>query len=73
MSARGYSRRWRCSRSAACTPGGAALSGGGGGGANVTVIDVNLTLSQPVSTPYGQSGGMTPPVTKVAVGSAIQL
>jgi plastocyanin len=56
---------------AACTPGGAAMTGGGGG-ANVTTIDVNLTLSQPVSTPYGQSGGMTPPVTTVAVGSQIQ-
>jgi plastocyanin len=57
---------------AACTPGGAAITGGGGGGANVTTIDVNLTLSQPVSTAYGQSGGMTPPVTTVAVGSVIQ-
>jgi len=56
---------------AACTPGGAAAIGGGGG-ANVTTIDVNLTLSQPVSTPYGQSGGMTPPITTVAVGSQIQ-
>jgi plastocyanin len=56
----------------ACTPGGAAMSGSGGGGANVTTIDVNLTLSQPVSTAYGQSGGMTPPVTMVAVGSLIQ-
>jgi plastocyanin len=57
---------------AACTPGGAALTGGGGGGANVTTIDVNLTLSVPVTTPYGQSGGMTPPVTTVPVGSQIQ-
>jgi plastocyanin len=57
---------------AACTPGGAGSTGSGGGGANVTVIDVNLTLSQPVTTPYGQSGGMTPPVTTVPVGSMIQ-
>jgi len=57
---------------AACTPGGAAMTGGGGGGANVVTIDVNLTLSQPVSTVYGQSGGMTPPITNVAVGSQIQ-
>jgi plastocyanin len=56
----------------ACTPGGASISGGGGGGGNVTTIDVNLTLSQPVNTQYGQSGGMTPPVTTVAVGSMIQ-
>jgi len=57
---------------AACTPGGAAMSGGGGGGANVTTIRVNLTLSIPVSTLYGQSGGMTPPVTTVPVGTLIQ-
>jgi plastocyanin len=57
---------------AACTPGGAAMTGSGGSGANVTTIDVNLTLSQPVGTPYGLSGGMTPPVTTVAVGSVIQ-
>jgi plastocyanin len=57
---------------AACTPGGAAMTGGGGAGGNVTTIDVNLTLSQPVQTPYGQSGGMTPPVTTVPVGAVIQ-
>jgi plastocyanin len=57
---------------AACTPGGAALTGGGSSGGNVTTIDVNLTLSQPVKTPYGLSGGMTPPVTTVPVGSVIQ-
>ena len=58
---------------AACTPGGAAMTGGGGGaGGNVTTIDVNLTLSQPVQTPYGLSGAMTPPVTTVPVGAVIQ-
>lgn len=57
---------------AACTPGGAAMTGGGSGGGNVTTIDVNLTLSQPVQTAYGQSGGMTPPVTTVPVGAVIQ-
>lgn len=58
---------------AACTPGGAAMTGGGGGGGgNVTTIDVNLTLSQPVKTPYGLSGAMTPPVATVPVGSVIQ-
>ncbi len=57
---------------AACTPGGAAISGGGGGGANVTTIDVNLTLNQPVNTQYGRSGGMAPPITTVAVGSMIR-
>jgi plastocyanin len=57
---------------AACTPGGAAISGGSGGGANVTVIDVNLTLNAQVKTPYGQSAGYKPAITSVAVGSMIQ-
>jgi plastocyanin len=58
---------------AGCTPNGigtAAGSSGGGGGKTVT-IDVNLTLNQPVQTPYGLSGGMKPPVTNVAVGDTI--
>ncbi len=53
----------------ACTPGGVPTSTGGGGG---TTIDVNLTLNQPVSTPYGRSGGYSPPVTTVPVGSQIR-
>jgi plastocyanin len=60
---------------AACTPNGitAASSGGGGtapSGQNLT-IDVNLTLNQPVKTPYGESGGMKPPVTIAHVGDTI--
>jgi plastocyanin len=60
---------------AGCTPNGIgdSSSGGGGGtggGTNHTV-DVNLTLNLPVSTPYGQSGGMKPPVTTVKVGDTI--
>ncbi|HEY1656575.1 MAG TPA: plastocyanin/azurin family copper-binding protein [Candidatus Tumulicola sp.] len=58
---------------AACTPNGVGVStssGGGGGGQTVT-IDVNLTLNLPVQTPYGQSGGMKPPVTTVHVGDSI--
>jgi plastocyanin len=60
---------------AACTPNGitAASSGGGGTaptGQNLT-IDVNLTLNQPVKTPYGESGGMKPPVTIAHVGDTI--
>ncbi|MEO6834966.1 MAG: plastocyanin/azurin family copper-binding protein [Candidatus Tumulicola sp.] len=57
----------------ACTPNGIGSSGsgaGGGGGVSHT-IDVNLTLNQPVSTPYGESGGMKPPVTNVKVGDSI--
>jgi plastocyanin len=57
----------------ACTPNGiTASSGGGGTGSGKTVtIDVNLTLNLPVQTPYGQSGGMKPPVTMVSVGDSI--
>ena len=53
---------------AACTAGGVPTSTGSGGG---VTIDVNLTLNAPVSTPYGQSGGYSPPVTTVAVGTQI--
>lgn len=58
---------------AACTPNGIGTSsGGGGGGGGVThVVDVNLTLNGPASTPYGQSGGMKPPVLTVAVGDSV--
>jgi plastocyanin len=53
---------------AACTAGGTPVASGGSGGAT---IDVNLTLSQPVKTAYGESGGYTPAITNVAVGSEI--
>jgi len=51
---------------AACTAGGIPTSSGGAGG---VTIDINLTLSQPVQTPYGLSGGFTPAITTVPVGS----
>ena len=51
---------------AACTAGGIPTSSGGSGG---VTIDINLTLSQPVQTPYGLSGGFTPAITTVPVGS----
>lgn len=55
-----------------CTPNGIGVaSGGGGGGGHLVTIDVNLTLNLPVQTPYGQSGGMKPPVTDVNVGDSI--
>lgn len=54
---------------AACTNGGVPTSSGGGGG---ITIDVNLTLNQPVTTPYGQSGGYSPPITTVPVGTQIR-
>jgi plastocyanin len=57
---------------AACTPNGLSDSGGsGGGGGRIVAVDVNLTLNAPVQTPYGQSGGMKPPVTTVQVGDSI--
>ena len=58
---------------AGCTPNGLGVSGGGGGGSSGTnhLIDVNLTLNLPVQTPYGESGGMKPPVTNVAVGDTV--
>jgi plastocyanin len=56
----------------ACTPNGIGTSAGGGSGGGVThVVDVNLTLNQPISTPYGQSGGMKPPILTVKVGDSI--
>jgi len=51
---------------AACTAGGIPTSSGGSGG---VTIDINLTLSQPVQTPYGLSGGFTPAITTIPVGS----
>jgi plastocyanin len=51
---------------AACTAGGIPTSSGGAGG---VTIDINLTQSQPVQTPYGLSGGFTPAITTVPVGS----
>lgn len=56
-----------------CTPNGIGVSGGGGGstGGVNHVVDVNLTLNLPVPTPYGESGGMKPPVTDVRVGDTV--
>lgn len=61
---------------AACTPGGTLGSSGSGGtpgGAQITKIDVNLTLhSAPTQLPQGSSAGYAPPQTTVAVGSFVQ-
>ena len=43
-------------------------SSGGSGG---TTINISLTQYAPVQTPYGQSGGYSPPITNVAVGTQI--
>lgn len=58
---------------AGCTPNGIGVSGGGGGGSSGVnhVVDVNLTLNAPVQTPYGQSGGMKPPVLDVKVDDTV--
>lgn len=56
-----------------CTPNGvgpAGSSGGSSGGAQ-HVIDINLTLSQPAASTYGQTGGFTPPIINVKVGDTI--
>ncbi len=53
---------------AACTAGGIPSSSGGSGG---VTIDVSLTQFAPSQTPYGQSGGFSPPVTTVSVGAQI--
>jgi plastocyanin len=52
----------------ACTAGGIPTSSGGAGG---VAIDINLTLSKPVQTPYGLSGAYTPPITTVPVGAQL--
>jgi plastocyanin len=52
----------------ACTAGGIPTSSGASGG---LTVNVDLTLYQPVKTPYGESGGYSPPITTVSVGSQI--
>ena len=42
------------------------------GGSRGTTIDVNLTLNEPVPTPYGLNAGYAPLVSTVAVGSQIR-
>jgi plastocyanin len=54
---------------AGCTPGGVIT--GGGGGVAAQTITVNLTLNAPTQTPAGTSGGFSPAITNVAVGSTI--
>ncbi|HEY3676356.1 MAG TPA: plastocyanin/azurin family copper-binding protein [Candidatus Tumulicola sp.] len=58
---------------AACTPNGLTDTSSGpppSSGVN-HIVNVNLTLNQPVKTPYGASGGMSPPVTIAHVGDTI--
>lgn len=53
---------------AACTAGGIPTSSGGGGG---LTIDVSLSQFSQTNTPYGTSGGFSPAVTTVSVGTQL--
>jgi plastocyanin len=58
---------------AGCTAGAPAAGGTTAApGAQTTTIDVSLSTSTVVSTAYGSSGGYTPPVTTVALGSSVR-
>jgi plastocyanin len=52
----------------ACTAGGIPVPSGGGGG-----VTINVSLSQfgTKQTPYGQSGGFSPAITTVSVGTQL--
>lgn len=59
----------------ACTPGASAPPTGGSAlpsGAQVTTIDVNLTLDPSGNTPAGSAGGYRPLATSVAVGAYVR-
>jgi plastocyanin len=56
-----------------CTAGAPAAGGtSAAAGARTTTIDVSLTTSTVAATPYGDSGGYTPPVTTVALGDSVR-
>ena len=59
----------------ACTPGASAPPGGGGtlpSGAQITTIDVDLTLDPGGPTAAGSAGGYKPLATNVAVGTYVR-
>jgi plastocyanin len=56
---------------AGCTPG-APSAGTGSAAAATTTIDVSLTSSTPAATAFGSTGGFTPAVTTVALGSTVR-
>jgi plastocyanin len=56
---------------AGCTPG-AQAAGSATTGTASTTIDVSLTSSMVSATPYGTSGGFSPSVTTVALGSSVR-
>ncbi|MBV8154244.1 MAG: hypothetical protein JO029_07405 [Candidatus Eremiobacteraeota bacterium] len=56
---------------AACTPNAVGSTSGGGGGGVTHTVDINLTLSQPAPSTYGQTGGFTPAIVMAKVGDTI--
>jgi plastocyanin len=54
-----------------CTPG-APPAGTASAGVAATTIDVSLTSSTTVTTAFGSSGGFTPPITTVALGTTLR-
>jgi len=54
-----------------CTPG-APPAGGGSAAAGTLTIDVSLTSSSVAASAYGSTGGFTPAVTTVALGSSVR-
>lgn len=52
----------------ACTAGGIPTSSGGGGG---VTIDISLAQFGQTPTPYGSSGGFSPAITTVSVGTQL--
>lgn len=60
-----------CIALASCTPG-APSAGGGSTAPASTTIDVSLSSSVVNTSPYGSTGGFTPPVVTVPVGASIR-
>jgi plastocyanin len=57
---------------ASCTPGGTPSNTSSAAQSSVVTIDVNLTLNKPTNIPQGSSGGYSPALTTVSVGTAIR-
>jgi plastocyanin len=60
---------------AACTPGAPSAGASNAGAAtstSSTTIDISLTTSTVVATAFGSSGGFTPPLATVPLGSTIR-
>lgn len=58
----------------ACSAGGVSTFAGVSGATaarTAHIVELNLTKDRPVSTPYGEGGGIKPPVLVVRVGDTI--